>query len=307
MNENHTMNSRTRIFFVLLALMTAANGWAQDDARTSDESEALKLAALEALIAAPPERALPLATKVLTGNHSKEVKARALFVLSQIDDPAAQEQLIRAAEQSGGDLQAEAIRMVGIGGDPDSLARLAELYRSGDANMRKAVLEAYVIADNVDGVFDIALNAESESDFEDAVEMLAAMDARDELRQLREKAGLSRSLIYAYGIAGDVESLRVLALDDSDPQRQAEAVEALGITGEANVGETLAEIYRTSESKVVRNAALQGLIIAGDDEAMLQLYRESSNTVKKRQLMQALAASGSDLILEVIDDALAEQ
>jgi len=301
------MNNCPRFALALLALVFATAGWAQDDARQRDESEALKLAALEALIAAPPERALPLATKVLAGNHSNEVKARALFVLSQIDDPAAQEQLIRTAEQNGGELQAEAIRMVGIGGDEGALARLAEIYRSGDAETRAAVFEAYVIAQNAEGVYDIAVNAESEAEVERAAQMLAAMGARDELRALRERIGMSQGLITAYGIAGDVESLRELAMNDSNPQQQAQAIEALGLTGENDVGAMLAEIYRGSDSQQVRDAAIQGLIIAGDDEAVLQLYRASGDTAEKRQLMQALAATGSDLILEVIDDALAEQ
>jgi HEAT repeat protein len=304
------MKSRTRIFFVLLALMTATNGWTQDDAGASDDSEALKLAALEALIAAPPERALPLATKVLAGNHSKEVKARALFVLSQIDDPAAQQQLIRTAEQNGGELQAEAIRMVGIGGNEAALARLAGLYRSGDEATRRAVLEAYMIAGDVDGVFEIARNTESEADFEHAVNMLAAMGAHDELRQLRETAGVSSSLINAYGISGDVDSLLELVRDGSNPEQQAQAIQALAIAGTGkgeDVTSILRDAYSNSDSQVVRDAALQGLIIAGDDEAVLQLYRASNDTAEKRRLMQTLAAIGSDLILEVIDEALAEQ
>ncbi|MEJ2258252.1 MAG: HEAT repeat domain-containing protein [Woeseiaceae bacterium] len=304
------MKSRTRIFFVLLALMTAANGWTQDDAGASDDSEALKLAALEALIAAPPERALPLATKVLAGNHSKEVKARALFVLSQIDDPAAQQQLIRTAEQNGGELQAEAIRMVGIGGNEAALARLAGLYRSGDEATRRAVLEAYMIAGDVDGVFEIARNTESEADFEHAVNMLAAMGAHDELRQLRATAGLSSSLINAYGISGDVDSLLELVRDGSNPEQQAQAIQALAIAGTGkgeDVTSILRDAYRNSDTQVVRDAALQGLIIVGDDETMLQLYRTSDSAAEKRQLMQALAATGSDRILEIIDEALAEQ
>ncbi len=244
---------------------------------------------------------------MLAGNHSDDVKARALFVLSQIDDPAAQDQLITIAEQSSGRLQDEAIRMVGIGGNADALARLAELYQKGDSHMRKSVLEAYVIADNVEGLYNIAQQAESESDFEDAVAMLAALGARDELRQLRDTAGLSKSLIFAYGISGDVESLRELAMDDSNPELQAQAVEALGITGEDNVGPILVEIYQAAESQAVRDAAMQGFMIVGDDEAVLQLYRQSSDTAEKRQLMRVLAATGSDLLLEVIDEALADE
>ena len=301
------MTIRSKLVFAVMALTATTSAWSQDNENNVSEDEALKLAALEALIAAPPERALPLASKVLAGNHSDEVKARALFVLSQIDDPAAQQQLSSIAEQHDGYLQAEAIRMVGIGGNAEALARLADLYRNGDSDTRKAVLEAYVIADHVEGLYQIAQNAESESDFEDAVEMLAALGARDELRQLWDEAGVSRSLIYAYGISGDVESLRKLAMDDSNPELQAQAVEALGITGEDNIGPIFVEIYQGAKSQAIRDAAMQGLMIAGDEEAVLQLYRQSTDTAEKRKLMQVLAATGSDLIFEVIDEALADE
>ena len=57
----------------------------------------------------------------------------------------------------------------------------------------------------------------------------------------------------------------------------------------------------------MRDAALHGLMIAGDDEVMLELYRQSQDPAEKRQLMQVLVATGSDLMLEVIDEALANQ
>ena len=45
-------------------------------------------------MAQPPERALPIIKKVLAGPQTTLVKQRALFVLSQIDSPEAQEILV---------------------------------------------------------------------------------------------------------------------------------------------------------------------------------------------------------------------
>ena len=187
-------------------------------AQTSDEEE-LKLAALEALIAAPAERAYPIAAKVVQGDNSDELKEAALFVLSQIDLPEAQAVIIETARSGDGDIQAEAIRMIGIGGNEDSLAELQGLYDDGDEDVRDAVLEAFLIADDEEAVYNIAVrasNAGNEDDFEDAVEMLGAMGAHEQLRRLRESTGISEPLIEAYAISGDAESLRELALDDSD-------------------------------------------------------------------------------------------
>jgi len=295
----HTFN---KLVFTALLLFVAGTSIAQTD--TNEDVEELKLTALEALMSAPAERALPLVMKVLTGNSSDEVKERALFVLSQIDQPEAQTQLLEIAQQGSGELRLEAIRMIGIGGEPAALSGLAELYKAGDGDVREAVLEAYLIADDSNAIFEIAANAASEEEFEGAVDMLAAMDARDELRKLRDQAGMSGSLIDAYAISGDFETLRELSMDSSNPELQEQAIEALGIVGGAEVNTALVEIYRSSDSPHVREAALDGLLIADHDDGLLELYQSSQDAAEKRELLEYLVMMDSDAIWEVIDSAL---
>jgi len=295
----HTFN---KLVFIALLLFVAGTSIAQTD--TTEAVEELKLTALEALISAPADRALPLVMKVLTGNSSDEVKERALFVLSQIDQPEAQTQLLEIARQGSGELRLEAIRMIGIGGEPAALSGLAELYKAGDGDVREAVLEAYLIADDSNAIFEIAANAASEEEFEGAVDMLAAMDARDELRKLRDQAGMSGSLIDAYAISGDFETLRELSMDSSNPELQEQAIEALGIVGGAEVNTALVEIYRSSDSPHVREAALDGLLIADHDDGLLELYQSSQDAAEKRELLEYLVMMDSDAIWEVIDSAL---
>lgn len=294
---------RTIIFAVaLLSVVGAGSATAQ-----SSDDEELKLAALEALIAAPPERAYPIAAKVLQGNNSDELKEAALFILSQIDLPEAQSIIIETARTGDGDIQAEAIRMIGIGGNADSLAELQGLYDGGDEDVREAVLEAFLIADDEDAVYNIAVsaaNAGNDDDFEDAVEMLGAMGAHDQLRRLRESTGISEPLIEAYQISGDTDSLRELAFDDSDVELQEAAIEALGIVGGDAVNTTLVEIYRRATSEEIREAALEGMLISGHDEGVLELYRSSDDAAEKRELLNFLVMMGSDDVWDIIDAAL---
>ena len=292
----------TRLFVAASFALMMSTSIAQSD--TPDDVEELKITALEALMSAPPERALPLVSKVIAGENSDEVKERALFVLSQIDLPEAQALLLETARQGSGELRLQAIRMIGIGGAPAALSGLAELYRAGDGDVREAVLEAYLIADDSNAVYEIAASAESEEDFEDAVDILAAMDAREELRMLRNQAGISESLIEAYAISGDFETLRELSMDGSNPQQQAQAIEALGIVGGAEIDATLVEIYRSSDSPDIREAALDSLLISGHDEGVLQLYQSSQDPVEKRQLLEYLVMMDSEAIWEVIGSAL---
>jgi HEAT repeat protein len=253
---------------------------------------------------APPERALPLVRKVLEGDNSDEMKESALFILSQIELPEAQTLLLETARQSDGDLMEEAIRMIGIGGDPAAMAGLTELYNSGDEDVREAVLEAYLIADDANAIYEIAASTDNEEDFEDAVEMLAAMGASEELRKLRESKGLSESLIEAYAISGDAESLRLLSMDDSNPELQVQAIEAMGMIGGEEVNATLVGIYRNSDSPEVREAAMDGLFMSGDDQGVLELYRASQDAGEKKELLEYLVMMDSDAVWDVIDSAL---
>jgi HEAT repeat protein len=296
------MHTYLKTVSAVMLLLMSTSGSAQP--ASPDDAEALKITALEALMSAPPERALPIVEKVLAGNNSDEVKERALFILSQIDLPAAQTILLDTARQSGGEIRLEAIRMVGIGGQADALAALTDLYSTGDEDVRRAVLEAYLIAGDAQSVYQIAVNVDNEDDYEEAVEILGAMGARDELQELRNTRGTSATLIEAYAISGDAETLRKLALDTSDPELQGQAIEALGIIGGAEVKQTLVEIYQTTDAPDLRAAALDGLLIANHDEGILELYRASDNPAEKKELLQYLVMMDSEAVWDLIDSTL---
>lgn len=295
------MKTLAKIILVAATLLIAATSAAQGGGR--DDAEELKLAAMDALITAPPERALPLVNKVLGGNHSIELKERALFILSQIDDAGAQETLQRFAQDASGELQSEAIRMIGISGDDGSLATLKAIYESGDAEAKEAVIEAFMIAGDKRAIFDIAVNAEGD-EFEEAVDMLGAMGAREELRELLSRTGPSEALIEAYAISGDIDELRRMAVDTSNPELQAQAIEAMGIVGGDEVNATLLQIYRDAPTEDVREAALDGMLISGYDVGILELYRSSDSTSDKKELLEYLVIMGSDEVWNLIDSAL---
>ena len=272
----------------------------------TDDSERLKSSALEALMSAPPERALPIVSKVLSGDSSPSLKKRALFVLGQIDLPEAQTLLVETARAGDGSLRLEAIRMIGIGGHPEAMAELPEIYAAGDGETREAVLEAYLIADDSNAVYQLAANTEDPREFERAVNTLGAMGATEELRALRDRPGMAEVLIKAYAVAGDMETLATMANDSSDPERQAQAIRGLGIAagGDDDVGEILIGIYRDTDSPHVRKAVREALLIADHDEAVLQLFRASNDAAEKRELLQTLVMMDSDAVWDLIDATL---
>ena len=293
------MKKTFSILIACLVVALPATAFAQ-----ADDNEELKIAALEALISAPPERALPIAQKVLEGDGSDELKSRAMFVLSQIDVPESLALLSDAARNSTGELQLEAIRMLGINGHPVAIEGLGEIFEAGDREVKEAVLEAYMIADNSGAIYQAAVNTTDPDVFETAVHLLGAMGETDQLRNLQSRGNMTEALVNAYAIAGDVESLREMALNPDDPETQAQAIQGLGIAGGPESDALLVEIYRSSNSPDIREAALESMMIADYDEGVLELFRASNDASEKRELLEMLVMMESDAVWDIIDSTL---
>lgn len=289
---------------VLMSLIVIAIGTAFAQQRKPTEQEELALAAMEGLMAQPPERALPIIKKVLNGSQTTLVKQRALFVLSQIDGAEAEEILIQASRSPDAALRKEAIRSIGIGGHDKSLAALQEIYKAGDAQVKKEVLQAWLIADRKEEVYQAALNAKSEEEAGEAIHVLGAMGAVEELRKLGDRPNASRKLVDAYAISGDLASLRKIAESGAEPSLRAEAVQQIGVIGDDAARGALREIYSRSTDAEIKEAALQGLLIADDEQGVLALYRAAKTAEEKRALLRTLTMMDGDAALEAIDAAL---
>jgi HEAT repeat protein len=300
----------------LLALLLTATADAQAEAQapkqqttrdTPTENEELAIAALEGLMAQPSDRALPILKKVLAGPQSTLVKRRALFVLSQVDSQEARDILLQTARSSNAELRQEAIRSLGIGGDPKALDALRQIYDAGDADAKQSVLQAWLIAGRKDAVYEVAANAKSEEEASDAIRMLGAMGASEELRKLGERSKPTSGLLDAYAISGDLASLRRIAEGGGEPAMRVDAVRRIGIIGTDAARATLRDIYTRSTDESVKDAALQGMLIAGDDKGVLELYRVAKTSDEKRTLLRTLTMMGSDAALEAIDATLEKQ
>ena len=168
------------------------------------------------------------------------------------------------------------------------------------------MLEAYLIAGENQRIYDAAVNASGEDELEEALEMLAATGDVELLRRLLTEIDSTEGLIEGLGIAGDVETLRGLAMDNTNPEQQIWAIEALGIAGETEGNDTLIQIYRDSDESDVKEAVLDGLMIADDSASMLTLYREATDLEEKSEILEYLSVMGSDELWQIVDEALEE-
>jgi HEAT repeat protein len=272
--------------------------------RAPGGDEDLALAALEGLMSQSSERALPIIKKVLAGSQTTTVKRRALFVLSQIDGPEAQQILLQTARSADPGMRAEAIRSIGIGGDPKALDALLEVYKSGDSEVQKRVLEAWMIAGRKEPVYQVALNARSEDEANEAIRMLGVMGATEELRKLGERPNASSGLLEAYALSGDLVSLRKIAEGSGERSMRLEAIRKIGIIDGESAHTALREIYTRSTDAEIKDAALQGMMISDDEQGVLALYRAAKSSEEKRALLRYLSMMDGDAALQAIDAAL---
>ncbi len=203
------------------------------------DDEELKLFAINGLMGAEPERAVPLLQKFLRGNHSVRLKEKALFVLSQADSPEARKTLLEIARGgSHPELQRRAIEYLGVSGDH---AALRELYRSGGPAIRERVLQAMLVAGDAEG---LAAIARAESD-----------------PRLRRKA------IHTLGVTGGKgsgESLKAIYAAFPDRETRMAVIEALFVQDNARA---LIEIFRTEKDPALKREAVQKLTLIDDPEA----------------------------------------
>lgn len=270
--------------------------------REPTEAEALAIAALEGLMAAPPERALPLLKRVLGGSKSELVKARALFVLSQVDSPEGETILLGVVRQGPPALRGEAIRMIGISGRPAAVESLKSIYAAEPA-LRQDVIGALMIAGRKDVLLALAQRAEGE-ELTALTQTLGGIGAVEELRALGKSGKGSAELARAYAIAGDLASLEALAGSATDSALRAEATRSLGMIDRPEARTALARLYRDSRDAEQREAALQGLMIAGDEAGLLALYRAATVPEDQRRILQVLTLLGGDAAMDAIEAAL---
>ena len=268
--------------------------------------------AIQGLLNAPPERALPILKNVLASQRPIKTKRRALFVLSQLGTDEAMNVVLDVAKNAREpELRHEAIRMLGISGRKSAIERLADLYASSkNADEKASVIQAWLIAGRKDLVLKTARDEPDPALRRKAIETLGAMEASDELRQLfdaTQDADNRRAIINSLGVAGNTNALTSIAGNTTLPQNERiEAMRALGIAGDRGGRAALVDLYAKEETPALRNAILQGLLITGDSEAVVNLYRKARTTDEKKALLRVLTTMDNSKAIDVIEHELSQ-
>lgn len=284
------------------------SGQAVDPGRETDED--LKLLAINSLMNSEPERAIPLLQGVLTNpNNSTKLKERALFVLAQSNSSQAGEIIGAIARgQSGPDLQVRAIHYLGISGTRH-LKLLQDIYAaSSDVNVKRAVLQAYLISGAKEPVLAAAKEEKNPELRRSAIHQLGAMAARNELEQLYASTSSSEdkeAILQAFGIAGDSDGLIRIATTEGDSKVRERAIRSLGSFGDEKARPVLVQIYTNEKHPELRRAAIQSMFVLGDATDLIALARKETNPEMKRLLVERLSVMDSkearDYMLEILN------
>lgn len=269
----------------------------------------LKLMALNSLMQADPDRALPLVEQMLSGTQSDKVRDRALFVLAQSGSPKAREVLVRIARTSADeDQQTRAIRYLGLFGGQESRQALVDIYKSSqNPRARKAVLGAFMVAGDRARLLEVARTETSPELKREAIHQIGVSGGRDELWQLYQQetsAEAKEAIISALFIGGAAERLSELALKETDPRLRREAIQKLGLTGSGKSGAMLEQLYGSEKDVAIKKTILNALFVQNNAAALVAIARAEQDPQLKREAVQKLSLMRSkeatDYMMELL-------
>jgi HEAT repeats len=266
--------------------------------------EDLKLLALNALQFSSPDQALPMLEQLLKSAQSIKLRERALFVLAQSGSPDARRVIADVARQGNPDLQRKAID---YHGSTENRALLADLYQSADTDAKRRILRAWMVAGDRARVL-AAATGETQADVRnEAVRQLGVMGAHDELFQLYQRETtpeVKREILQAMFVGGNATRLIELAKTERDAELRRVAVRNLGLMRTAATGPALVDLYTSQKEPAVRQAAIEGLFVQNNAEALVGLARKESDPAMKRAIVQRLSLMKSKAALDYLVELL---
>ncbi len=275
----------------------------------AEANEELKLVALNSLMGMEPEKALPLLEKLLKGTSAPRVRDRALFVLSQNPSPRARQILADTAKGQGHpDLQKKAIRYLGMSGDDESRRVLEGLWAAADTKTKRQILQAFLMSGDRARVLRAAQSEPDANVRGEAVRVLGAMGAPQELAELYRTEtvlAVKKDALQALAVGGSADALTGIARTETNPELRRVAVRNLGLLGAERTGATLAAIYAGETDREVREAALEAMFIQGDTKGLVAIARRETDREMKKRVVARLALmngrEATDYLLEILE------
>jgi HEAT repeat protein len=271
----------------------------------------LKLLALNNLMHADPEKAVPILEKFLTAWQPCKLDDRALFVLAQSSSPRAREVMARIARgEIHRDLQRKAIRNLGLFGGRESRQVLTEIYASAsDLDIKRQILRSFMQMGDKDRLLQSAKNEKEPELRREAIRQLGLIGARAEVWQLYQTeadADVRAQVLNALFISGDVQRMTELARAEKDPDLRRKAIRNLGLMGQrTETSQVLMELYAKENDSAIKKEVINAFFLQGNAKTLVELARKESDPAMKKSIVQKLSLMNSkdalDYLMEILN------
>jgi HEAT repeat protein len=275
----------------------------------TEPDEDLKLIAVNSLMQANPDQALPILQELLASNNSEKVKERALFVLTQNSSPQARKVLVDMARNSATpDLQLKAIRYMGMMGNADARNDLASIYSSSsDVRLKRAILRSFMQSGSRDFLLNAVKTEQNPELRRDAIRQLAMSGGQEQLWQLYQSSNSiqdKKDILQSMFLSGNSTRLVEIARSEKDPNLRVAAIKSMGLMGGNGRGDVLVSIYQSDTNREVREAALNALFLQQNGKALVDLARSEKDPQMKQEIVKKMSLVHSkevtDYMMEIL-------
>src|SRR5262245_11322534 len=242
----------------------------------------IKLMAINSLVKADEQRAIPLLENLLKGTGSPRLKERALFVLAQNTSPRARQVVAEIAKGNGNpDLQARALTYLGAIGGAETRQTLLEVYK-GTANLevKRSILRAFMQSGDRERLLDVARTEPNADLRAEAVQQLGSMGVGEELWQIYQKEtspDVKRRIIQSMFVSHNQDRLIQLVKTETDPELLRSVVRNLGMMPTPQSTDALSGVYGSSKDDSVKRAVIDVLSQQRNATTLIQLARKESD------------------------------
>ncbi|HEV2448402.1 MAG TPA: HEAT repeat domain-containing protein, partial [Candidatus Sulfopaludibacter sp.] len=263
--------------------------------RVSPESESnddLKLIALEGLVQSDPDRAFPILEQLLKKVQTPNFKKRAIYVLALNNSPRAQQLLDQIARGGGNpDMQMTAIQYMGRSSkDANKAQVLFDIYNSSsDANVKRAVLTAFLSNRDKDHLLQIAKSDKSADMRTEAIRMLGSMASAPDLWSLYQSEtdpDVKRTILDY--MSGNTDKLIDVAKSEKDAKLRRSAIMRLGSVKATAATDALEQIYGSEQDQQVKRAIIDAFSGQRNVQALVTIGRKETDLEMKRNIVRRL-------------------
>lgn len=261
----------------------------------------MRMFALNRLMQENETQGLVQITEILRGNYSEDLKRNALLVVSHDSSSTAQKYLDDVAEFHNDPIvQTAAIQIIMATRGHDDAALFQSAYkRSSDAEVKITIIDSYLIRGDLEDLTETATVEKNSSIANKAIEGLVALHAGTQLEQVYrdckdiERKSILLDALLATGHTG-VPPLQNIVSSESDPRLERKAVQYLAISGGADVGLTLVDVYFKAADPVVRKEIAHTLYITKNAHDLISLAKSESIPELKEYIISEISRMHND-------------